>query len=331
MKVKKFHRGDISKDYFLITGGAGFIGSNIVDYLLKNNAGKVIVLDNLSNGYFENIEIHLKNKNFEFINGDIRDYDLVKNLISKVDYVSHQAALGSVPRSIKDPLPTNSVNVEGFLNILNSSRLSKKLKRLVYASSSSVYGDSIELPKLEGEEGSVLSPYALTKKINDDYAKIFNDVYGFKSIGLRYFNVFGPKQNPLNTYAAVIPIFCKNMLNNQPCLINGDGITSRDFTYIDNVVQANILALYSNKLSKHEVINIAYGGRVSLNELVNKLQLISKKKISPIYGKERDGDVKHSNACIEKAKDLIDYNPDIDFYEGLKYTYNYYSDYLNNK
>jgi len=238
-----YHTTDLSKFKFLVTGGAGFIGSNIVEYLIKYNAGNVRVLDNLSNGYFENIKDFMGLPNFEFILGDIRNFETCKKAIEGMDFVTHQAALGSVPRSISDPLTSNEVNVSGFLNILTAVKDASNVKQMVYAASSSTYGDSPTLPKVEGNEGNPLSPYAVTKLVNELYADVYSKVYGLHAIGLRYFNVFGPKQNPNNPYAAVIPIFCKAFIEGKQPTINGDGLTSRDFTFVENAVQANIRAM----------------------------------------------------------------------------------------
>ena len=321
----KYHNIDISSSNFLITGGAGFIGSNIVEYLLKNNAGKVRVLDNLSNGYFENIKDFISLSNFEFIEGDIRSIETCQTAIKGINYVSHQAALGSVPRSISDPILTNDVNVSGFLNILNTVKDTSSVKRFVYAASSSTYGDSKELPKVEGNEGKVLSPYAVTKLVNELYADVYSKIFGFNSIGLRYFNVFGPKQNPNNPYAAVIPLFIKSALNGTPPNIFGDGNTARDFTFIENVIQANIKALFiKDNLIKHEVINIACGEKNSLLDIWNLLKTMLQLKIDPIFLNERDGDIKVSLANIQKAKNLISYVPEIFLEKGLKYTLDYY-------
>lgn len=321
---KPYHTSDISKSKFLITGGAGFIGSNIVEYLLKFNAGHVRVLDNLSNGYFDNIKGFLKCSNFEFIEGDIRDLDTCYKAIDGIDFISHQAALGSVPRSISDPISTNDVNIGGFLNMLLASKESSQLKKFVYAASSSTYGDSVDLPKVEGNEGNPLSPYAITKLVNELYADVFSRVYGFNSIGLRYFNIFGPKQNPNNPYAAVIPIFCNHFINNTNPVINGDGLTSRDFTFVENAVQANIKS-FETDFNKSEVFNVACGDQISLNEMIEMLKVISDKKwIEPVYQSERVGDVKHSKASIRKIKKHLKIEDFIDFESGLKIVYQYY-------
>lgn len=325
-----YHSKDLSKYSFLITGGAGFIGSNIVEYLIENNAGKIRVLDNLSNGYYENIQNFVGLRNFEFINGDIRDLNTCIDALKGIDFVSHQAALGSVPRSIVDPILSNEVNVGGFLNMLVASKNSTSLKRFVYAASSSTYGDSLKLPKIEGNEGAPLSPYAVTKAVNEYYADVFMKVYGFKSIGLRYFNVFGPKQSINNPYAAVIPIFCNNFLNGESPKINGDGETSRDFTYIDNVIQANIKALFAEDINNHFVFNVACGESITLNEMVKLLIKYSNKNISPIYGEERKGDVRHSLASIDLIKDKLDYSPEIYFSQGLKLVFEWYKNNRHN-
>jgi len=320
----KFHQVELNEKSFLITGGAGFIGSNLAEYLLRYNAKKVIVIDNLSNGYLNNIEHFLNLPNFEFINGDIRDVNLCRNIIKKVDYVSHQAALGSVPRSIKDPMTTHDNNVNGFLTLLDLVRNSENIKMFVYAASSSTYGDSLELPKNEGREGKPLSPYAVTKLINELYAEIYSKVYSLHTIGLRYFNVFGPKQNPNNPYAAVIPIFCKSFINDNPIYINGDGQTTRDFTFIENVVQANIKALLFEKLDKHEVFNVACGDSVSLNNIVDSLHKITNKNIKITNLPDRIGDIKHSLANINKIQTILNYTPHTKFNEGLELVYNWY-------
>jgi UDP-N-acetylglucosamine 4-epimerase len=321
-----YHEVDISKFSFLITGGAGFIGSNLVEYLLKFNAGKVRVLDNLSNGYFDNIKDFINLPNFEFIEGDIRNLYSCKKAVEGMDFISHQAALGSVPRSISDPITSNDVNISGFLNVLTAAKESPYLKRLVYAASSSTYGDSTDLPKVEGYEGKPLSPYAVTKLVNELYADVFSRVYGLHTIGLRYFNVFGPNQNPENPYAAVIPIFCKAFIDGLNPSIFGDGNTSRDFTFVENAVQANIKAMLYTDLKGHEVMNVACGDQISLNDMVLLLQEISDKKIDAIYGPERSGDVRHSKASIEKIRHMLNYNPEYNFKQGLEIVYNWYKE-----
>lgn len=329
----KYHNIDLSKYSFLVTGGAGFIGSNLVEYLLKYNAGKVRVLDNLSNGYFENIECFSKLPNFEFIKGDIRDLETCKIAVKGINFISHQAALGSVPRSILDPITSNEVNVSGFLNMLFAAKESDTLKKMVYAASSSTYGDSEKLPKIEGNEGTPLSPYAVTKLVNELYADVFSRIYDFNTIGLRYFNVFGPKQNPNNPYAAVIPIFCKHFIDGTIPIINGQGNTSRDFTFIENVVQANILTMLEGVVdksckveleNKHEVFNVACGDQISLNEIILILNEINQTNIIPKYGPERKGDILHSKASIEKLKNSFNYIPKVKFKEGLSVVFKWY-------
>ena len=320
---QQYHQFDISKYNFLITGGAGFIGSNIVEYLLKNKAGKVRVLDNLSNGYFENINDFLSFPNFEFIEGDIRSIETCREAVKDIHYVSHQAALGSVPRSISDPILTNEVNINGFLNIITAIKENKNVKRFVYAASSSTYGDSKELPKIEGNEGRVLSPYAVTKAVNELYADVFSKVYGINSIGLRYFNVFGPKQNPNNPYAAVIPLFCKHFIEGTSPTIFGDGLTSRDFTFVENVVQANIRALLYDNLDNHEVFNVACGDEITLINMIQVLNELTNSSLIPIFKDERKGDVKHSRASINKIS-IIGYKPQVYFNEGLSLVFEWY-------
>ena len=323
-----FHNNSLENSTFLVTGGAGFIGSNIVEYLLNNGAKLVRVLDNLSNGYYENVEPHIGKPNFEFIKEDIRDLDACKNALEGIEYVSHQAALGSVPRSIENPILTNEVNISGFLNMLVAAKESKTLKKFVYAASSSTYGDSKELPKVEGVEGKPLSPYAVTKAVNEQYADVFSQVYGLHTVGLRYFNIFGPRQNANNPYAAVIPIFCKAYIEGVAPTINGDGETSRDFTYVENAVQANIKAMLSEGIDNHEVFNVACSDQVSLNEMIEMLQEISGNKMTANYGPERAGDVKHSKASIGKIEKTLDYKPIVYFKEGLASVYHWYK--INN-
>ncbi len=309
------------KKNILVTGGAGFIGSNLVEVLLQDErVKKVRVLDNLSTGFLQNIETFLDNPNFEFLEGDIRDYDTCLKACGDIHLISHQAALGSVPRSINDPLTTNAVNISGMLNILTAAK-EKKIHRVIYAASSSTYGDHPDLPKEEDKIGNPLSPYAVTKYVNELYAKVFYSNYGLNTIGLRYFNIFGPKQNPNGAYAAVIPLFIKSILENKPPVINGDGSHSRDFTYVANAVEANILALFSdNKESLNQVYNVACGEQTSLIQLWQYLIEISGKSIEPIYATERKGDVKNSLASIEKIKAQLGYNVVIKIFDGLTKT-----------
>jgi len=326
-----FHKNDISNYKFLITGGAGFIGSNLVEYLLKYGAGHVRVLDDLSNGYYENVKGFVGLPNFEFIEGDIRNLAICRKAVLGMDYISHQAALGSVPRSMADPITSNDVNVNGFLNMLIAAKESDSLKMMVYAASSSSYGDSPKLPKIEGNEGNPLSPYAVTKLVNELYADVFSRVYNFHTIGLRYFNVFGPKQNPNNPYAAVIPIFCKHFIDGTTPMIFGDGQTSRDFTFVENAVQANIKSLFVEELKLHEVMNVACGDQFSLNDIISILYEISGKDISVNYGPERKGDVRHSKADIQKIMNIVNFNPNVKILEGLKITYSWYQQEIKNR
>ncbi len=320
-----YHTAELRNKKFLVTGGAGFIGSNIVEYLIKNNAGYVRVLDNLSTGHLSNIEKFVNLDNFDFINGDIRNLDHCKQAINDIDFVFHEAALGSVPRSIADPIITNDVNINGFLNMLVAIKENNHVKRMVYAASSSTYGDHEALPKMEDKIGNPLSPYAVTKYVNELYAQVFSKTYGIETIGLRYFNVFGQRQDPNGAYAAVIPLFVKAILNDDCVYINGDGSQSRDFTYIENVVQANIKAMFvDTKEAVNQVYNVAFGERTSINNMVEILANIEGKKINKIHREIRIGDVKHSLADITKANNLLDYRPLFSFNEGLVETYNYY-------
>ena len=316
----KYHNKDISKLTFLVTGGAGFIGSNLVEYLLKYNAGKVRVLDNLSNGYINNITPFLSNPSFEFIEADIRDLDVCLKACENVDFILHQAALGSVPRSINDPINTNSVNITGFLNMLVAAR-DTNVKRFVYAASSSTYGDSPILPKQEDIIGKPLSPYAVTKYVNELYADVFAKTYGMETIGLRYFNVFGPRQDPNCAYAAVIPLFMKAVIEGKSATINGDGETTRDFTFVENVIQANMKALFvENKEAINQIYNVACGEKTSLNELWNMINKINGVNIKSIHIDTRIGDIKDSLADINKSRQYLNFCPDIKIFNGLEIT-----------
>ena len=318
-----------NQNTILITGGAGFIGSNLCEYFLEKGQ-KVICLDNFSTGHHHNLKDFIADSNFKLIEGDIRNINDCSEAVKDVDYVLHQAALGSVPRSINDPITTNDVNVSGFLNMLVASR-DAKVKRFVYAASSSTYGDSEGLPKVEEIIGKPLSPYAITKYVNELYAEIFSKTYGLETIGLRYFNVFGRKQDPNGAYAAVIPKFVMQLMNYESPVINGDGNYSRDFTYIDNVIQMNALAISSeNPDAINTVYNTAFGDRNTLNDLVACLkqylsELDSKIADVPIiYGSNRAGDIPHSLASIEKAKTLLGYDPKHSLQTGLKEAVSWY-------
>ena len=313
----------------LVTGGAGFIGANLIEVLLAQN-NKVVCLDNLSTGKPENIASFLSHPGFNFIEGDIRDLDTCKKATTNIEIVLHQAALGSVPRSISDPITTNQVNIDGFLNMLVASR-DTGVQRFIYAASSSTYGDHPGLPKVEDKIGKPLSPYAVTKYVNELYADVFYKTYGLESIGLRYFNVFGRRQDPAGAYAAVIPKFINQLLAGESPVINGDGSHSRDFTHIDNVIQINQLAaVTTNPQALNRVYNVAYGQNATLNELAELLkELLANHdpaigKIPVIYGPERPGDVKHSLADISLARKLLGYNPEVDFKSGLAVTLKWY-------
>ena len=319
----------LTKKKILVTGGAGFIGSNLTEALLKLN-NEVICLDNFATGKKENITPFLTNPNYTLIEGDIRNISDCQLAVKGVDYVLHQAALGSVPRSIKDPITSNEVNVGGFLNMLTASRDSD-VKRFIYAASSSTYGDSEALPKVEEKIGKPLSPYAITKYVNELYADVFSKTYGFETIGLRYFNVFGRKQDPNGAYAAVIPKFVSQFMAGESPVINGNGEFSRDFTYIDNVIQANLLSMITdNKEAINTVYNVAFGERNTLKDLVEllKKQLTEFdpkiKDIQVIYGPNRAGDIPHSLASIDKAKNLLAYNPQFSLEKGLKEAVSWY-------
>jgi UDP-N-acetylglucosamine 4-epimerase len=320
---------ELSGKKILVTGGAGFIGANLCEVLLRKQ-NSVICLDNFSTGKRANISSFLENENFKLIEGDIRNLEDCVLAASGVDYILHQAALGSVPRSIKDPITTNDVNVSGFLNMLVAAR-DNNVKRFVYAASSSTYGDSKSLPKEEDVIGKPLSPYAVTKYVNELYADVFSKTYGIETIGLRYFNVFGRKQDPNGAYAAVIPKFVGQLMKGESPVINGDGSYSRDFTYIDNVIQANLLSLVvDDKKAINTVYNVAFGDRNTLNDLVGYLKEYLSEfdetiaNIEIKYGENRMGDIPHSHASIQKAKDFLKYNPEFSLQNGLKESVKWY-------
>jgi len=326
----------LSNKNIVVTGGAGFIGSNLCKALLEKG-NKVVCLDNFVTGKRENIEPLLKDSNFTIIEGDIRKLEDCLNATRGIDYVLHQAALGSVPRSFKDPITSNNVNVTGFLNMLIASR-DNGVKRFVYAASSSTYGDSESMPKVENIVGKPLSPYAITKYVNELYADIFSKSYGLETIGLRYFNVFGRKQDPNGAYAAVIPKFISQLIKGESPIINGDGNYSRDFTYIDNVIQANLLSLVTTKEKAiNTVYNVAYGERNTLNDLIGYLKDYLSEfdsnilKIKVKYGPKRAGDIPHSHASIEKARINLNYNPEFSLQQGLKQAVSWYWENLQKK
>ena len=314
----------------LITGGAGFIGSNLVEHFLKEERVALVrVLDDLSNGYYENIEEFETHPKFEFIQGDLCDYETCLKACEGIDKISHQAALGSVPRSIENPILTNEVNIGGTLKLLYAAK-EQGVDRVILAFSSSTYGDHSELPKVEKRTGKPLSPYAVSKAAIEQYADVFGSIYGLDWVGFRYFNIFGPKQNPYNPYAAVIPIFCKAFLEDREIIINGDGETSRDFTFVENAILMNELALFTtNREALNQIYNGACGDQISLNQTVSMLKKISGKEIPIVYKPERIGDVRNSQADISKAKNLLGYEPAVRFEEGLKKVYSWYENNLN--
>ena len=325
MYNQEYHIADLSKLNILITGGAGFIGSNICEYLIKHKVGQVRVVDNLSTGFYENIKSFVALPNFEFIEGDLTDTEFCKEICEGVDLVCHQAALGSVPRSIENPVATNHHNVTGFINIITAAK-DAGVKRFVYASSSSVYGDELSSPKIEEKTGNLLSPYAVSKKTNEVYARVFHQLYDMEIIGLRYFNVFGPKQSPEGAYAAVIPLFIDGVINNKSVYIDGLGDQTRDFTFIENVVQANIKALtISESNAFGEVYNIACGDSISVLDLYNSISEILNIKKEPCFRDSRKGDIKNSLANISKAQEYLGYEPLYSVKEGLEKTVNYFS------
>lgn len=319
-----FHTQDISGKSFLVTGGAGFIGSHIVAYLLNHGAGKVRVLDNLATGFAANVDLFRSYGQYEFINGDIRDFAVCKVACEGIDHVTHQAALGSVPRSVKDPVTSNEVNINGFVNVITAAK-DAGVKTFVYASSSSVYGDEPNLPKREEVIGNLLSPYAVTKRTNELYAAVFHKLYGMKVLGLRYFNVFGPRQDPDGPYAAVIPLFVKGIKNETPVYINGDGEQTRDFTFVENAVQANIKGMLAEREEAFgETYNVAVGDNFSVNFLYNAIGELLGKTQPPLYREARSGDIRNSLADISKAQRLLGYDPTYTFPDGLKVTVEYF-------
>ncbi|MBD1221306.1 SDR family oxidoreductase [Virgibacillus halodenitrificans] len=307
---------------FLVTGSAGFIGSNLVETILKLGY-KVRGLDNFSTGKKENVGEFLDNPNYEFIEGDIRDLGTCINACEGIDYVLNQAAWGSVPRSIEMPLFYEEVNIRGTINMMEAARQTG-VKKFVYASSSSVYGDEPNLPKKEGREGNVLSPYALTKKVNEEYGKLYTKMYGLDTYAMRYFNVFGRRQDPHGAYAAVIPKFLKKLINDEQPTINGDGKQSRDFTYIENVIEANLKACKASHDAAGQAYNIAFGGREYLIDIYEDLCKVLEKDIKPIFGPDRKGDIKHSNADISKAREMLCYDPSWNFRQGIHEAINWY-------
>lgn len=326
-----FHQADLSQYSFLVTGGAGFIGSHIVEYLLTHNAKKIRILDDFSNGFRQNIEEFLKDERVELLEGDIKDFDTCLKACEGIDFISHQAALGSVPRSIKFPRDTNAANVDGFLNMITAAKDSG-VKRMVYASSSSVYGDSKNLPKVEEITGNLLSPYAVSKYVNEIYAGVFNKVYGLEIMGLRYFNIFGPRQNPKGPYAAAIPLFMEALLNNTSPEIHGDGGQTRDFTFVENAVQANIRALFTENAKAYgKVFNVAVGDRVSIQQMFEDVKVATNASVEPNHTAPRQGDIRDSLANISLAEELLAYNPQVKFTEGIQRTLVWFKEYLKNQ
>ncbi|MBP6334351.1 MAG: SDR family oxidoreductase [Bacteroidia bacterium] len=324
MQHSSFHINDLSVSSFLITGGSGFIGSNLVEYLVQYKAGHIRILDNLLTSSIENIRPFLELPNVEFIEGDIRDPLTCLKACEGIHYVSHQAALGSVPRSVKDPQTTHAINSTGFLNMLTAAR-DAKVKRFIYASSSSVYGDHPVLPKIETETGNPLSPYAVSKLTNELYARVFANAYNMEIIGLRYFNVFGPNQSPEGPYAAVIPLFMQAVLDNKAPFIDGDGEQTRDFTFVENAVQANILAMQTTHPDAlNRVYNVAVGDRITINQVYRHIAGLIKSDLKPIHRETRAGDIRDSLADISKAAAMLGYTPSTPLVDGLKMTFDWF-------
>ena len=322
--MELFHEGSLGDKKFLVTGGGGFIGGHLAEYLLKNGAAKVRVLDNMVNGFESNLALLKQYPAFEFIQGDIRNFEDCNKACEGIDYVSHQAALGSVPRSIKEPVYFNDVNVGGFVNMLKAA-VDNNIKQFVYASSSSVYGDEPTLPKVESKIGNCLSPYAATKKTNELYAQIFADVYGLKIMGFRYFNIFGPRQDPDGAYAAVIPFFVKGIMKETPVYINGDGEQTRDFTFVDNAVQINVKGMLTENMEAlNKVYNVAVGENFSVNYLYNICKENLQSNWEATYREPRAGDIRNSLADISLAKNLLGYSPTKRFEDGLVETIEFF-------
>jgi len=316
-----FHKENLNEYSFLVTGGAGFIGSHLVEYLLKYKAGKIVVLDSLATGRMQNVDLFKNHPNYQFIKGDITDLEVCRSACKNIDVVLHQAALGSVPRSFIEPERTNASNIGGTLNMMIAAK-DNKIKRFVYASSSSVYGDNNELPKREERIGNALSPYAVSKRTNELYAHVFASGYGFKAVGLRYFNVFGPRQDPNGPYAAVIPRFIQAIQTGVPVTIHGDGMQTRDFTFVENAVQANIKAAFATEAALNQVYNVAVGEKFSINDVYTGISELLNNAKPPQYVETRAGDIRQSLADISKIKRLLNYSPSVTFYEGLKITVN---------
>ncbi len=328
--MKKFHNKDISGSSFLVTGGAGFIGSHIAEYLLFHGAKKVRVLDNMVNGFESNLNILKQYSAFEFIQGDIRDAAVCNEACKDIDFVSHQAALGSVPRSMKEPGYFSEVNISGFVNMLKAAS-DNGVKQFVYASSSSVYGDEKTLPKKEEKIGNALSPYAVTKRTNEIFASVFANAYGMKLMGFRYFNIFGPRQDPDGPYAAVIPLFVKGILKETPVYINGDGEQTRDFTFVENAVQINVLGMLTDNADAFDkAYNVAVGERFSVNDLYSACTTELQSNFKATYREPRSGDIRDSLADISLAKDLLGYQPTLRFEDGLKETIRFFQKIYSN-